>query len=74
MCPPIFNNVDGSVMPQPKQIVPCKFNYLYSCTDKSPYVIYSDKSSVIHFSVLSKIVSEIANADILSKRLDSGKG
>lgn len=61
---------------RPRQIIPHKVNYLYSANDKASYAVYaySDKFLIIHFSVLSKIVSEIANADIVSiKRLDSGK-
>ena len=39
MCPPtISDNVDASVMPQPKQVVPRKCNYLYSDMAKSPYL------------------------------------
>ncbi|KYN08458.1 hypothetical protein ALC62_00567 [Cyphomyrmex costatus] len=62
--------------PQPKQVAPHKTSHLYSETDTGPFAVYvySDKSSVIHFSVLAKIVSEIARTDILSiKRLGSGK-
>ncbi|KYN06615.1 hypothetical protein ALC62_02433 [Cyphomyrmex costatus] len=70
---PAANSTNSS---QTKQVTPHKACHLYSETDSGPFAVYvySDKSSVIHFSVLAKIVSEIASSDILSiNRLGSGK-
>ncbi|KYQ60028.1 hypothetical protein ALC60_00940 [Trachymyrmex zeteki] len=60
----------------PKAFNPTRPTYKYSNNDISSYVVYvySDKPSTMHFSVLSRIISDsIKNDILLIKRLGAGK-